>query len=373
MNLFFFGADDTWKNLQQTGFYRRNTCLLKAFAGLDSIDRLFAVHRTIRPKLLEKIQKSQKNEDQVQDVFFATIFPDTNVFRRINRWMIWLQVYWQIGKLPQGDDLLFAYWPKGYLAWKAGRLKGKLIFDTDHHLIDDPHLDESQREERRKLLEDIMEHAGCIISSTRSMLSWLGEKGYDPVFRVRNGVDLTRFEKIKRKNNLSNQPPRIGYLGTLSGWINWDLLLLLVERNPACSFRFIGEPYKSSEYGKLMQFPNVYLHGHQSPDEVAHQLQDFDVGLVLYRKHRGLDVDSMKIYEYLAAGIPVVATRFHDYLREDFKGLLYLGDTVEELENCITEALTTGFKKEDTRKEFLQENDWLKRAGEVIQLSEQVW
>jgi glycosyltransferase involved in cell wall biosynthesis len=373
MNLYYFGADDTWENLQIKGFYRRNTCLLKAFASQDEIDHIFTVHRTTRPKMLKKLIKERKKEEKVGDVFFATVLPDINAFSQFNRWLIRLQIFWQTSYFSKPEDLLFAYWPKGYLAWKASRLHGCLVFDADHHLIEDPHLDPVEREDRIRLMNDIFLTADWIISGARSMLSWVKEQGFENTLRVRNGVDLDRFQGQKRKNRAISKSPVIGYLGTLSRWIDWDLFYQLIERNPFYLFHIVGQPHKSDEYARLMNFPNVRMYGHQTPEAVVNLLTEFDVGLVLYRKHPALDVDSMKIYEYLAAGVPVVSTRFHDYLEEDFKSLFYLGDSVEDLERGIKVALTKGFPDDGIRQAFLKVNDWLERVEEIIGLWEKTF
>jgi len=341
---------------------------LKALAGSGRFDKVFLIHRTIRPRLRDKLKGKPGIGSPVKDVYFATLLPDREIFYSINRWLNRLQIFRQTRCRSRSVDLLFAYWPKGYLAWKATGLRGILLFDTDHHLIDDPHLDDEQRLSRKSLFNLIFEDSDWIISSARSMLLWIRGHGFSRIERVRNGVDLSRFNGIKQGNKASGKSPVIGYLGTLSHWIDWELLLMLVERNPSCLFQFIGKPFKSLEYKKLLGMPNVEFYGHQTPEEVVQSLKGFDVGLVLYRKHPGLDVDSMKIYEYLAAGVPVVSTRFHDHLKEDFNGLLYLGDRVDELERGISRALRAGNYREYERQEFLERCDWSKRAEEIIQL-----
>jgi len=366
--LFYFGADDTWNNLNKRGFYRRNTCLLKAFKDSDQIEKIYLVHRTIRPKLLKQMKNKPDSGDKVQDIFFATIFSEKKVFNSINRWLIQKQLLRQTGYRSKPDDVLFAYWPRGFLAWKATGIAGKLIFDTDHNIIGDPHLDSGQGEERETLFDEILQKADVILSGARSMLNWLRDRGFNQIHRIRNGVDRERFTGFNRENKISGKMPVIGYMGTLSLWIDWDLLFNLVSRNPTWSFHFIGAPYKSQQYEKLEVLPNVVFFGQQSPSEVVKLMQEFDVGLALYQKHPALDVDSMKIFEYLAAGTPVVSTRFHDFLEEDFMGLLYLADSVEELEQGIREALVSTSAKENIRKEFLKGCEWSKRAEEVIQI-----
>ena len=91
-------------------------------------------------------------------------------------------------------------------------------------------------------------------------------------------------------------------------------------------------------------------------------------GLVFYKKHPALDVDSMKIYEYLASGLPVVSTGFHEHLLEDFDGLLCMGNSIEMLEDGIKKALDSGNLNINKRMKFLEKSDWKNRAEEIVKL-----
>src|ERR1019366_2414936 len=99
---------------------------------------------------------------------------------------------------------------------------------------------------------------------------------------------------------------RIGYLGMLSRWVDSGLLLQLVVRNPEWKFIIAGPQYNTVAFSRLEPCSNVELRGEVSAKEVPTLLATFDIGLALYRREPWLDGDSMKIFEYLAAGIPVV-------------------------------------------------------------------
>jgi len=60
--------------------------------------------------------------------------------------------------------------------------------------------------------------------------------------------------------------------------------------------------------------------------------------------------------------------RFHEYLKNDFNDFLYLGDTEEDIEKCIMEAMKTWKMRDKDRVEFIQVSDWSERVQEVIDL-----
>lgn len=364
MKLFFFGADKPWYKLSQEGFYRRNTCLLKAFVNNDKIGRVYVVHRTIRTRLIREIYRARTLRDnRVKDVFIATILPPK--FQKLNRWAVWLQLFLQLERFPALVDIVFAYWPKGYRHFKESGLGGKLIFDADHDLLDNPNVDKAQKRMIEEQLAEIGQRAAKIIASTRSVIEWFNSQGFCHAIRIRNGVDLERFKAVTvRRDHLSK--PKIVYAGTLSSWIDWQMLFNLLSLRPDWSFSFVGKPYKNEEYIKLSEYTNVQLLGFKSPTEVAVLLPKFDVGLVVYKNLPGLDVDSMKIYEYLASGLPVVSTQFHSHLSQDFEGLIYTESSAEGFVMRIEEIMKKREIPKSSRSEFLIKSSWDSRVETLI-------
>lgn len=96
-------------------------------------------------------------------------------------------------------------------------------------------------------------------------------------------------------------------------------------------------------------------------DDVPATLKSFDVALNLYRNEPWLDVDSMKLYEYLAVGVPVVSLNYHPYLDEDFEHLLYLANNVQEIETQIRKILETK-SNHVSASDFIMKSTWDKRV-----------
>ena len=130
---------------------------------------------------------------------------------------------------------------------------------------------------------------------------------------VRNGVEPERFaEPRPRPDDLPDTAmPLIGYHGAVAPWFDFDLYAATAELIPDCQFVLVGpvDPRASDEAGRLAALPNVMILDERPSDLIPRYVQRFDVGTVPFvvdPMTRG--VSPLKMYEYLAAGKPCVAT-----------------------------------------------------------------
>lgn len=101
--------------------------------------------------------------------------------------------------------------------------------------------------------------------------------------------------------------PRIGYVGTVSEWVDLDLLAKLADARPSWSFVLVGPVRARAE--ALRSRSNVLVVGSRPHDEMSGFLRGFDVGLIPYRVAPATEAASpVKLHEYLAHGLPVVST-----------------------------------------------------------------
>ena len=98
--------------------------------------------------------------------------------------------------------------------------------------------------------------------------------------------------------------PRLGYLGTLGDWIDIGAIRSLAAAFPRGTVVLVG-PVRT----RLARLPrNVRVTGILPRARLPGVLAAFDVGLVPFRRSRLTDaVNPIKLYEYFAAGLPVVA------------------------------------------------------------------
>jgi GT2 family glycosyltransferase/glycosyltransferase involved in cell wall biosynthesis len=105
--------------------------------------------------------------------------------------------------------------------------------------------------------------------------------------------------------------PRLGYVGTLHpSRLDVELLAELAGRRKAWSFVLLGPHELTAEQsGRLLGLANVHYVGVRPHAEVRRYLEALDVGLLPHTVTEFTrSLDPLKLYEYLAAGLPIVAT-----------------------------------------------------------------
>jgi Glycosyl transferases group 1 len=126
--------------------------------------------------------------------------------------------------------------------------------------------------------------------------------------------------------------PRLGYAGAPYGRLNTAVLLESLERHREWSFVSFGRT-------PAVRLPNAQALPWQTPEGLARCVAAFDVGFMPYDCSDAALYNGMplKMFDYFALGLPVVATPLL-HLRE-YKDLVYLGETAEELERAVEAAL----------------------------------
>lgn len=108
--------------------------------------------------------------------------------------------------------------------------------------------------------------------------------------------------------------PRIVFLGALADWMDWPLIAAAARALPDTSFVFIGQrttrdPETAHAERETARLPNVWRLGPKRGGAAAGLLRHADVGIIPFRRLALKRYSNpMKLYEYLAAGLPVVST-----------------------------------------------------------------
>ncbi len=165
----------------------------------------------------------------------------------------------------------------------------------------------------------VIAHHGAVVAEadvTIVSLDVLADRHRDEapdLIVVENGVDAEVFQSpTTRPSDFPDTTgPVVGYHGALSYWFDFDLIYDVARMRPGWDFVLVGPvlPGAEDEADRVAALENVHLVGAKSSDDIPAYVQCFDVGLIPFRiDTMTLAVSPLKMFEYLAVPVPIVAT-----------------------------------------------------------------
>jgi GT2 family glycosyltransferase/glycosyltransferase involved in cell wall biosynthesis len=180
---------------------------------------------------------------------------------------------------------------------------------------------------------------------------------------VPNGCEYTHFEPAGEPNGaLVRLLPRpiVGYYGAISStWFDTDLVATAAELRPDLSFVLIGPADEEAQH-VFDAAPNVLALGSIPYRELPRYCADFDVATIPFLVNELTSAtDPVKLYEYFAAGKPVVTTPMRELF--PFQGLLEMADTAGAFVEAVERALADPGDRE-ARRAIAREAEWSARV-----------
>ena len=185
---------------------------------------------------------------------------------------------------------------------------------------------------------------------------------------VPNGVDVARFANPRRPPADLPVPSgaRIGYHGAIAPWLDFALIEAIAVARPADQIVMVGPVLDGAadQVRVLERHDNVWLLGERPPDEIASYVQAFDVGLVPFVVNQMTEaVSPLKMYEYLAAGLPVVATRLPECVAHPLVRTARADGFLAELTLALEEGPTAEYS--ERARIAAQEASWGNRIAMI--------
>jgi len=208
----------------------------------------------------------------------------------------------------------------------------KIVFSADDNWLHHPGIrGETLLLDLKKRYEELIRVSDVIFANSRELVLNLFSSRSD-VIVLRNGVNVEEFAPRGRPEpeDLHHIPkPRIGYAGTLSRRINVELLVECANALPEASFVILGPNLDRAWLRPLNSIHTIYMLGDRHYNLLPAYLEHFDVCIIphnvgQYENHG----DPIKLYEYLAAGKPVVTTSIAGV--DTFADVIVVAKTVDE-------------------------------------------
>lgn len=162
--------------------------------------------------------------------------------------------------------------------------------------------------------------------------------------------------------------PRAVYVGTLDTRLDVDGIAILARARPDLHTVLVGPLPDPTYIHDIADLPNVHAHPSIGRTELVATLRNADLCLVAHRRTALTEAMSpLKLYEYLAAGIPVLSVDLPPV--RDISDRVRLVDSVADFVDVVDSALALGRAAEDERKAFIAANSWAARHERIIALT----
>ena len=202
---------------------------------------------------------------------------------------------------------------------------------------------------------------------------------------VRNGVDGARFhpqshETARKDLGLPANGPYIGFVGGFFPWHGLETLMEAVpfvrDKVPSATFLLVGEGQTKHALEQLVQQRGltdfVRFVGRADWAQVPTWIAACDVCVVLHRQTRSYPGDSMKLWEYLSCGRPVITTvgpGYGETVEAIGCGIAVEPDNAQDLARQLIRLLEDPDERmkmgERGRKAVIQAHTWDARAQEL--------
>lgn len=212
--------------------------------------------------------------------------------------------------------------------------------------------------------EHVTRSVDVVTAINQPLADLVGRPAGRQVHVVPNGL-RPGIDKVLEHRTLERGELTIGYFGHLTpAWFDWELLAEAARSEPTWRWYVIG-------YGGVPSTAlpaNVVLLGRKPQNALSGYAANWDVGIVPFRRTRLAEcADPIKVYEYLAMGLPVVVTGVHP--PPGSEQLVLRTDDATSFVAALRQA-ATGSDDVSSRRQFAADSAWSRRATTLLELAE---
>ncbi len=214
-------------------------------------------------------------------------------------------------------------------------------------------------------------HIFLYVDGTVVVSEKLKEKAQDlglDYLHLQNAVSdqfVQQLERCEEKEDpMEGIPkPRAIHVGSYNpAWIHWDWLIHAANQNPAISFCMIGGGGEDDMPAELPN--NIYLLGRIQYEDIPAYLRHSQACMLLYKEKATAAGDPTKLYEYLATGLPIIASPHPRCL--DFQAYIYVARDAEAFNNQLHLALEEHGDEREKRVLESKKHTWSIRAKQLL-------
>jgi glycosyltransferase involved in cell wall biosynthesis len=323
-----------------------------------------------------KLKQIRRGVNKVSDRLwvvtpFVLPLPSSSLARWFNRLLVAMQLRWVLRKLPARRQV-WSFTPDMCNLLGAFGEKKRVYYCVDEFSAF-PGFD---AETIAALDRRICEMSHLVITTSRPLYESKLPYNPDATIYVPHGVLYDRFaaavsEDYPEAADLGDIPrPRIGFYGLIHEWWDLDLMAEIAKRRPDWSFVFVGQ--SNMDLSPYREIRNMHFVGQRPHEELPAYSRGFDVGVIPHKINKlTINMNPIKLPEYLAAGLPVVASSLPELeIRGDD---VRIAETADEWISAIEQSLSVRSPELDrARSEAVSKDSWASRVKTILAALESV-
>jgi teichuronic acid biosynthesis glycosyltransferase TuaH len=370
--------DEVWRRNQPVaaGFARRSPEHKVLFVGL-SIDFSHLIRKGRFKQALRGVFRRQLTSppgfefDNIRLLNCVKWLPNTLSWgRAFNRWLERIHIRRACRKLGIKRPLL---WINPYYATHmVGQLGEEgVVYDVGDDWTSFP----QPTEWLRKLVvaedEELTRRADAVIVVSKRLFE-MKQQHARRLYHIPNGVYVERYAAVCNRT-LPPHPlarnwnhPVLGYTGSVhQDRLNIDMIAALAKAYPQATIALVGpNMLDPSAAAALSAHKNILLTGPVDFSEMPQIMSAFDVCIVPHRVNDFTEsLSPLKLYEYLASGLPTVATPASGF--RQFPHLIHLAADNESFIEAVGVALNEPASLRRQRQVAASEHSWDARLDEI--------
>jgi glycosyltransferase involved in cell wall biosynthesis len=190
-------------------------------------------------------------------------------------------------------------------------------------------------------------------------------------------IPVTKLE-ARKKLSLPEAAKIIIYTGHLYGWKGVDTLAEAVKSLPSFRVYFVGGTEKDTEFfkAKYAKYENVKVMGYRRHSEIPTWQKAADILVLPNSSKENISkyyTSPMKLYEYLASGRPIIASRLpsiEEIVSEETVAF-FKADDSKDLSDKIEEVYSqVSFHDPEQQLRLARQHSWLSRSKRILSFME---
>lgn len=255
-----------------------------------------------------------------------------------------------------------------------------LILEQEQHrgLVD--------KVEAEAIARRVFEAASTIVAVSREVKDYVSQyvRDTEKIKVIPNGVNPQRFKlNLPVKNT---KQFTVGFVGSLKPWHGLPVLIEAFagfhQQHTQGRLLIVGDGTERDRLTQMIAEKNldsaVHFTGAVPPETVPYWLSQMDVAVAPYPQSENFYFSPLKVYEYMAAGLPVVASnigQIPDVIDDGVNGLLISPGDGAALANALEQLWRSPLLRrrlgDSARAKILQHHTWERVVEKILGFAQQ--